>query len=108
MSGAMMGFIIWAAVGAIIILMGIKDIFSKKAAGFWANVEQFPVNDIKGYNRATGILFILYGIIFIVLGLPLLSGQNSPVILLSVLGVMLETIVLMAIYIIVITKKYRG
>lgn len=103
-----MGFIIWAVVGAIIILMGIKDIFSKKAAVFWANVEQFPVNDIKGYNRATGILFILYGIIFIVLGLPLLSGQNSPVILLSVLGVMLETIALMAIYIIVITKKYRG
>ncbi len=103
----MTGFIIWAVVGAFLILMGIKDIFSKKPASFWANVKQFPVKDIKGYNRATGLLLICYGVIFIVLGLPLLSGQNSPFVLLSILGGMLETIVLMAIYIVVITKKYK-
>ncbi len=108
MSGATMGFLVWAVLGAIMIGFGIRALFMKTAIGFWANIRQFPVNDIKGYNRSTGILFMCYGIIFIVLGLPLLTGQNSPFILLSVLGVMLETIVMMAIYIMVITKKYRG
>ncbi|SFQ12709.1 hypothetical protein SAMN02910358_00770 [Lachnospiraceae bacterium XBB1006] len=106
MSGAEIGFIIWAVVGLVIIGIGIKDIFSKKAAGFWANVETVSVKDIKGYNRATGLLFIGYGIIFILLGTPLLCGQNSPFILLSVLGVMFATIALMVIYSQVITKKY--
>ena len=43
-----------------------------------------------GYNHAVGKLFVIYGAILIALGLPLLSGQNSPFILLSVLGVMIE------------------
>lgn len=107
MEGRIFGFIIWAIVGCIIIGIGISAIFSKKAVGFWANIKIFPVNDIKKYNRATGSLFIIYGVILIVLGIPLLSGQNSPYILLSVLGVMIETIAIMGIYSLVITKKYR-
>ena len=65
------------------------------------------MNDIRGYNRATGKLFAAYGFIFIVLGVPLLSGQNTPYIILSVLGVMIETIAIMAIYTLSITKKYK-
>ena len=102
----MMGFIIWALVGAVIIVLGTIDIFSKKPAGFWANVKTMSVNDVKGYNRATGILFILYGVVFILLGIPLLSGQNRMLILLSVIGVMIETIVTMAVYSIFIVKKF--
>ena len=102
-----MGFIIWATVGVIIIGIGISAFFSKKAAGFWANIKPIKVKDIKGYNYATGKLFIVYGLIFIVLGLPLLSGQNSPLILLSGLGVMMETIAVMAVYTLCIEKKYR-
>ncbi len=102
-----MGFIIWAVVGCIMIGMGISAFFQKEAVGFWANIETFPVNDIKKYNHATGKLFIIYGVIFIVLGIPLLSGQNTPYILLSILGVMIETIAIMAIYSLVITKKYK-
>ena len=51
--------------------------------------------------------FVIYGVIFIALGLPLVSGQNSPFILLSVLGAMIETIVIMAIYSLCIEKKYK-
>lgn len=51
--------------------------------------------------------FVIYGVIFIALGLPLISGQNSSFILLSVLGVMVETIVIMAIYSLCIEKKYK-
>ena len=107
MGGEIIGFIIWAVVGFIIIGIGISAFFSKKAVGFWNNIKTIQVKDIKGYNRATGMLFICYGIIFIVLGIPLLSGQNSPYILLSVLGVVIETITIMAVYSLVVTKKYE-
>lgn len=107
MDGKIIGFIIWAIVGFIIICIGIYALFAKKAVGFGANIRTFPVKDIKGYNRATGMLFICYGIVFVILGIPLLSGQNSPYILLSAIGVMIETIAIMAIYSLVVEKRYR-
>lgn len=107
MDGRIIGFIVWVAVGCFMIGLGINAFFSKKAVGFWANIKTFAVNDIRGYNNAVGKLFVIYGIIFIVLGVPLLNGQNTPYILLSILGVMIETIAIMSIYNIVITKKYK-
>ncbi len=107
MEEGIIGFVIWAIVGCVMIGIGISAFFSKKTVGFWANIKTIQVNDIKGYNRATGKLFVVYGVIFILLGLPLLDGQNSPLILLSVLGVLIETIAIMAIYSVSITKKYE-
>lgn len=107
MNGRIIGFIVWALFGCFMIGLGIRAFFSKKAVGFWANIKVFPVNDIRGYNRATGKLFIIYGLIFIVLGVPLLGGQNSPYIVFSVLGVMIETIALMAVYSLSVSKKYK-
>lgn len=103
----MIGFITWAVFGCFIIGIGISAFFRKKAVGFWANMEVEPVNDIKNYNYAVGKLFIAYGVIFVLLGLPLLNGQNSPFIILSVLGVMVETIAAMIIYTLMIAKKYK-
>ena len=108
MTENMIGFVIWALVGVVIIILGIRAYFSRKVAGFWANIKPISVNDITGYNRAVGKLFVIYGVILIALGLPLLSGQNSPYILLSVLGVMIETIVIMAVYSLCIERKYEG
>ena len=102
------GFVIWALVAAVIILLGIRAMFAKKPVGFWANVETKNVSNVKGYNRAVGILFIVYGVVFIALGIPLLGGQNTPFILLSILGVVFETIITMAIYSIYIEKKYNN
>lgn len=107
MDDNIIGFILWVIFGCIIIGSGIIAFFSKKAVGFWANTESFPVKDIKGYNYATGKLFILYGVIFIALGLPLLGDQNTPYIIFSILGIMAETIAIMAIYILFVEKKYR-
>lgn len=107
MSGNMIGFIIWALVGFIIVGIGISAFFSKKAVGFWANVEVEKVKDIKKYNFAVGKLFIVYGVVFIALGLPMLSQQNSALIIFSVIGTMFETIVVMVVYTLVISKKYR-
>ena len=106
MSGSILGFILWAVFGCFVIGIGISAFFQKKAVGFWANVKPFPVSDVKGYNHAVGKLLIAYGIVFLVLGIPLLAGQNSPYILLSILGVMIETIVLMAVYQVSVTAKY--
>ena len=107
MTGNMIGFVIWAIVGVVIIGLGVRAYLAKKAVGFWANIRPISVNDIAGYNRAVGKLFVIYGVIFIALGLPLISGQNSSFILLSVMGVMIETIVIMAIYSLCIEKKYK-
>lgn len=105
----MFAFLIWLVVGCAFIFLGTYVFKSKKevAFGFWANAEVFPVNNVKRYNRALGKLWCIFGIVFIILGLPLLKGQNSPYILLSILGVMAEAIVVMAVYVTVIEKKYR-
>ncbi len=101
------GFIIWAVVGCFIIGIGISAFFRKKSVGFWANIEVESMNDIKNYNYAMGKLFIAYGVIFILLGLPMLSVQNSIYIIFSILGIMVETIATMIIYTLVIVKKYK-
>lgn len=104
----MKGFLIWVAVGIVIVGIGIRAFFlTDKPIGFWANVQTMKVKDIKGYNKATGMLLVIFGVIYIILGLPLLAGQNNALILLSAMGVMIESIIAMAIYSVCITKKYE-
>jgi phosphatidylglycerophosphate synthase len=104
---AVTGLILWCAVGALIIAWGIAARFAKKPVHFWANAEPTPVTDVRRYNRAVGRLFCVYGTVFILLGLSLLAGQNSPWFILSVLGVVFATIITMAVYTIAIEEKYR-
>lgn len=75
----MLAFMIWTAMSAAFIGLGIYVYLSKKEAafGFWANAETFPVNDVKSYNKAVGKLWCIFGIIFILLGIPLLAGKNK-------------------------------
>lgn len=105
----MLAFIIWAMLGAGFIGLGIYNILSKrdKPAGFWANAKTLPMEDVSGYNKAVGKMWCVFGGVLILLGLPLLDGQNSPWIMISILGVMAESIVAMAVYTTVIEKKYR-
>lgn len=107
MTGRVIGFVIWGIVGCLFIGLGIYSFYSQKPMGFWANVQMFEVTDRKKYNVAVGKLFIIFGIVFILLGLPLLAGQNSPWIFLSVLGALLECIAAMVVYIVVIEERYR-
>lgn len=105
----MLAFLIWALLGAVFIIYGIYAFCSGKetAFGFWANAKMFPVKDVKAYNRAVGKLWMVFGAVLILLGLPLLDGQNSPYVIISMLGIMLEAIAAMAVYVIVIERKYR-
>ena len=102
-------FIIWLALSAAFVVLGLFVMFSaKKAAfGFWANAEMFAVEDIKGYNRAVGKLWCGFGVAFAVLGIPLLPEQNPGFIAITILGSLVESIVVMIIYVTVIEKKYR-
>ena len=102
----MTAFMIWAIGGCCFIGLGIFSFFAKKAIGFWANAEMFEVNDIRKYNHAMGKLWCVFGLIFIILGIPLLDGQNSPLIVISILGVFVEMLAFMIIYTLVIEKKY--
>lgn len=100
-------FIIWAVIGLFFVCMGVYSFFAKKPMGFWANAETFAVEDVGGYNRAVGKMWIVYGIVFILLGLPIFKGQNSPLIMFSMIGIMIESIAMMIVYTVVIEKKYK-
>lgn len=104
----MIAFLIWLAMGVTFIIFGIYAMVSKRtvAFGFWANAEVFPVNKIKEYNRAVGKLWCVFGAVFVLLGIPLLT-ENSPYIIMSILGCMAEAIAAMVVYVTVIEKKYR-
>ena len=107
MTGRIIGFVIWCVVGCLFIGLGIYNFYSQKPMGLCANVQMFEVTDRKKYNAAVGKLFIILGIVFILLGLPLLAGQNSPWIFLSVLGALMECIIAMIVYTVVIEEKYK-
>jgi len=110
-------FFIWLFISFLFIALGIYAFVCKKQVyfGFWASPfgirthaeQNFPVNDLKAYNRAVGKLWIVFGIVLACLGLPILKGQNSPLIIFTILGTMAETIMVMAVYVTVIEKKYR-
>lgn len=107
-NGNIIGFIIWCVVGAAFIFFGVYAWFSKKPMGFWANAKMFEVSDVKKYNRAVAKLFGAFGIVLIALGIPLLyMEKNSAYILLTVVGVMIESVIAMAVYSLGIEKKYR-
>lgn len=107
MDGKIIGFVVWSVIGGIFICLGIYTYFSKKPMMFWANAKLFEVSDIKKYNHAVAKLFSIFGAVLIALGMPLLLGQNSAWILLSAIGLMIESIITMAVYSLVIEKKYK-
>lgn len=104
----MIGFMIWVLVGILFIVIGVVDCFAKKPVGFWSchgNVPQ--VTDARRYSMAVGKLWCVFGVLFIPLGLPLLAGQNEPVVFISVVGCIVWVIALMVIYELCILRKYR-
>ncbi len=109
MEGRILGFVVWCAVGGLFLCLALYTWFSKKprAMGFWANAQMFPVTDVKSYNRAMAKLFGGFGIVMMGLGIPLLAGENSAWIMVSVVGLMAESIGAMVVYCLVIEKKYR-
>lgn len=103
----MIGFIIFCIVSCLFIGIGISAFLSKEPVGFWNIKKMGEVTDIKKYNFAVGKMWCIFGVIFLGLGIPLLADQNSPIIMLSEIGVMVWVIALMAVYELGIIRKYR-
>ena len=92
--------------GLLLSGIGVHAFFAKKQQHFWANAPMIEVNDVKKYNRAVGKLFIAFGVVFTLCGVPLLM-ENKVWIVLSMLLVMPAVIGMMVIYTTVIEKKYK-
>ena len=109
MEERLMAFLIWAIMGVLFVVMGICVLFSKRAKpfGFWANAEVATIKDVKGYNRALGILWCVYGVLFSLIGVPLLDKQNSGMLIIAILGTMFISIGAMVAYVVGIEGKYR-
>lgn len=80
---------------------------SAKPFGFWANAEVAEIKDVKGYNRALGKLWCVFGVLLILIGIPILLGENSAGVIITILGTMLLSIGAMVVYTVVIEPKYR-
>lgn len=108
MTEGVLAFILWVAVSSIFIIIGIYDLRADKVVGFWSNGKRPEVEKekVKDYNRAVGRLWIAFAIAYILLGIPLLAGDNSPYIVITLLGSLAGVIVLMAVYVLVIERKY--
>ncbi len=102
-------FLIWEVVGLAFVGLGIRCWTSKKPEpfGFWSNVKQFEVTNVEKYNKALGKLWISAGIVFALLGIPLLDGQNQAAVIIPILGAMFWAITVMMIYVLGIDGKYR-
>ncbi len=102
-------FICWAILGLFFVAWGIYMFFAKSAKpfGFWANAEVAEMKDVKGYNHALGKLWCVFGVLLILVGLPMLGGQNTAGVIFSILGTMLLSIGAMIVYVVVIEPKYR-
>lgn len=89
-------FYIWLLCSLIPIGLGTYAWNARKPINFWANInKRADVSDVKSYNQAVAKLWWLFGMVFIFLGLPLLSEKNSPLIMLTVLGTMFNSIFMM-------------
>ena len=67
----------------------------------------FEVKDIRKYNHAMSKLYIVHGIVWVLFGIPLLTGR-SEWIWVSIAGVVIENIAFIAVYSLVIKKKYKN
>ena len=102
-------FVVWILISILFVVIGIYIIKCKKAKpfGFWANAEAPQVTDVVAYNKALGKLWIIFGIGFARDGLPLLAGEKSPLIVISMIGAMFLCIGAMVYYTLAIEAKYK-
>lgn len=104
-----MGFVIWVICGLLFVGIGIYDYMSKKQVGFWANFDVPEVEDVIGFNKAVGRLFITYGVVFILIGIPLIPSifyKNMLLVFIPIIGTIFETIWLMVYFVMKIEKDY--
>ena len=102
-----MGFYLWTLITLIFVYIGITIRKSNIPVNLFTFGDVPKVNDIKGYNKAVSNLWLVFAILFEVVGVSLLFiKQNSPLVILIVLGVVFLVIGMMVIYT-KIESKYK-
>ena len=104
--GGIIGFVIWTVVAFIFVIIGISAWRADEPVGFFTFQKPPEVTDIKGYNHAVAKIWFVFAVVMELLGLPLLAGQNSPYIMLSVFGAMFGVIGISVAYL-KIEAKYK-
>lgn len=104
----MIGFAIWMLVSVVFLGIGISSFYAKNPVGFWANAKTPELEDVPAYNKAVGRLWCVFAVVLALLGFPfLVAEQNSPLFFISIVGVMVEVIVVAVVYSLGIEAKYR-
>lgn len=102
-----MGFFIWTLITLIFVYIGITIRKSNIPVNLFTFGDAPKVNDIKRYNKAVSNLWLVFTILFEMIGISLLFiKQNSPFIILIVLGVVFLVIGIMLAYT-KIESKYK-
>ena len=108
-------YLIWLACALLFVVLGVIDLIHAgkgKPFGFY-NISPPPkvetLTDVTAYNRAVGKLLVTAGVVFALIGLPLLfNGDNAALIVLGgVLGSIAWVIGMVLVYELGILKKYR-
>ncbi len=105
--GSIIGCVSYLFCALCLMAFGIYALKTKKPVNFWAGDKVPPekVTDIKKYNRANGLMWIIYGILWIVCSIiPFFNEFVAGMICLG-LGVG-GVPVLIVIYTCIIKKKY--
>lgn len=102
-----MGFILWTIISIVFVYIGITTRRSSIPVNLFTFSDVPKVNDVKGYNRAVSNLWLVFTVLFEMIGISLLFiKQNSPFVVLIVLGVVFLVIGMVVAYI-KIESKYR-
>ncbi len=103
----LVGFIVWTLITLVFVYIGITIRNSNILVNLFTFGDIPKVNDIKGYNKAVSNLWLVFTVLFEVVGVSLLFvKQNSPLVILIVLGVVLLVIGMMVTYT-KIESKYK-
>ena len=101
------GFVSWSVIAALLAGIGVWALKAKHAVGFFAGVEPPKVDDVRKYNHSVAVIWFVYAGVFELLGIPLLFlKQNSPLFIITILGVVIASIGMAVAYVIV-SSKYQ-
>lgn len=103
----MIGFAIWSIGAAVFLAIGISCRKSSEAVGFFTFVKPTIVGDVKHYNKAVSILWLIAAGVLEMIGIPLLFlKQNSPLFIPMMFAVVFLIIIMMIVYF-KIEAKYK-
>lgn len=109
MNGDIILSLILCLCGGLCIGLGIYALNKKSPMHFFANgpeVKVEEISDIKAYNKANAIMWISYGMVFIIAGITEILFEGHISIIITVLACFPGFIILIFVYLI-IRKKYE-